>query len=154
MQVIRGLTLYRPWDVAMRELGKGIENRDWKPPAYLIGGYLALHSGQHWDAAGAETIAEITGRTLQEHLCPSGYITCVGKLTGYVEVDDWGRPLFGGATVPAGMEQWLFGRYGWIVEERIAIEPVPCKGAMGLWRLADTVLAQVMQHYEAARSAS
>ena len=52
-QIIRGLTLWRPWDVAMRDLGKPIENRDWPPPESVQGQLIALHSGKTWDDDGA-----------------------------------------------------------------------------------------------------
>jgi len=154
MPIIRGLTLWRPWDIAMRELGKGVENRDWTPPEYLVGQLVALHSGQHWDEAGAQTIAEVTGRKeLEDRACPAGYITCVGVLVGYVEVDEWtGLPL-NPAVVTPDQDQWLFGRYGWLIPDRVAIEPVACKGRQGLWALPPDVERLVLERYEAARTA-
>lgn len=80
--IIRGLTLWRPWDVAMRDLGKPIENRKWAPPDHMLGQLVALHSGKTWDDDGAMHIALHAHRALEDEDCPAGAITCVARLTG------------------------------------------------------------------------
>ena len=148
--IIRGLTLWRPWDRAMRDLGKCIENREYPPPPHLIGHLVALHSGKKWDAAGAEVIAEITGRLLRPDECPESAIACVGRLAGYIPTDEESEPR-PGWIVSGEQRRWLFGLYGWIIADRVAIDPVACRGAQGLWRLPPEVEAEVLRRYEAAR---
>ena len=55
---IRGLTLWRPWPWAFTHADKRVENRPRKPPAYMIGGYLALHSGKHFDHSALVAMQE------------------------------------------------------------------------------------------------
>ncbi len=42
------------------------------------------------------------------------------------------------------------GPYGWLLEEFTSIFPVPCKGALGLWRLTGDVLDEVRFQYRGA----
>jgi hypothetical protein len=54
---VRALTLWRPWPWAMLTGSKRVENR---PRCWNIEGYLvALHSGQHFDHAGAFAIQRV-----------------------------------------------------------------------------------------------
>lgn len=47
---------------------------------------------------------------------------------------------------------WWIGPIGWILDHVIAIEPVACKGAQGLWSLPTDVERAVREHEEAARA--
>ncbi len=62
---IRGLSLTRPWPWAFvngpRELQKRVENRSKKPPAALVGHYVALHAAQSWDEGDREFISRVMG---------------------------------------------------------------------------------------------
>jgi hypothetical protein len=43
-------------------------------------------------------------------------------------------------------EEWFFGPYGWILENVVALrEPVPCKGAQGLWTVPPDAAARVLE---------
>ena len=48
-------------------------------------------------------------------------------------------------------EAYWCGPWGWRLDEVRAIEPVPCKGAQGLWTLPPEVLATVRARWSAAR---
>jgi hypothetical protein len=188
--IIRGLTLWRPWDVAMRDLGKPIENRKWPPPDYMLGQLVALHSGKRWDDDGAMHIALHAHKALEDEDCPAGAITCVARITGIMQRGKsywtdgsvttnttytfWTDPsktpppgqgfptqleleklLAGPSPVyvpsPLDLERWFFGPYGWLMPERVAIEPVPCRGAQGLWKLPPDVEAEVLRRYNESK---
>lgn len=144
---IRALTMHRPWAPAffLPEGRKDIENRFWPPPAWLVGGYLAIHSGQTYDDSGAEFIAQRLGRALVE--CEPSLIYGVVRVTGVVQ---------------DSASRWFFGptrdgkpNFGWTVDEAVGFEkPVFCKGAQGLWWLPDDVLPIVRERWvEAKRKA-
>lgn len=44
---------------------------------------------------------------------------------------------------PQGEDPWWVGPVGWYFRDLVAIEPVPCKGAQGLWSLPADVDASV-----------
>ena len=118
---MKAITLYRPWSYAVAHLGKDIENRSWKCPL-PIGSNLAIHSGQKWDKQGAEWIKNTLGLQLpkEEEIQP-GQIICV--------------ITFGG-NLTESESKWFFGPYGWALEDAFVLpEPVPCKGAQGLWSI-------------------
>lgn len=155
--IVRGLTLHRPWDVAMRELGKPIENRPTRPPKALLGQLVALHSGKVWDFDGMVHIEQQTGITLYDSECPAGAITCVGRLAGYIRHGDDGQGFvieaYSGYRIKVfqpDVDRWFFGRYGWLIYDRRAIEPVPCRGMQGLFPLPPEVERLVLERYQGA----
>jgi hypothetical protein len=45
-------------------------------------------------------------------------------------------------------DSWFTGPIGWLLSDVIAIDPLPCRGARGLWDLNDDVAAQVLAALE------
>lgn len=136
---IKALTLHRPWDWAIINAGKDVENRDW--PCYLKpGDYIALHAGKTFDHAGYRFIADMCAEvrapwppTDEQHR--AGFIYGIAQFGGNVQDSD---------------SPWFFGDYGWILKNVVAIEPVACRGAQKLFDLPADVLAQVRRNYKAA----
>lgn len=151
---IRGLTLWRPWSGSIVHGPKRIENRGWAPSQQLVdrGLWIAIHGGSKWDRDGAEfltahwTIAasvvmlagERTYDILDERQWPARAIS-----KGIVGVARVRR------AVPAGdpavrTDPFAFGPFCWMLEDVRALpEPIPCKGAQGLWVLPPEVLERV-----------
>jgi hypothetical protein len=137
---IRGLTLIRPWAWAVAHAGKDIENRTWEPPSSLVGGFVAIHAGKKWDenaALGIELELGIRVPDQEDH--PSGVIVAVARLAG-VQREGLGNP-------------WFCGPVGWQLRGVVQIDPVPCKGAQGLWVIPDPVLVVVRERFASARQA-
>lgn len=134
---IRGLTLQRPWEWAIFDVDadKDVENRTWQPPADMIGHYLAIHAGKTWDHDGARWIQGRFGLIVPNDT-PSGAIVGVVRLVDVVTESD---------------NPWFAGPFGWRLARKVAIEPVPCRGALKLWELPDDVLEQVRANWKAAR---
>lgn len=141
---IRGLTLWRPWAWSIVHGSKRVENRPWAPPRSIMGQYIALHAGKHWDYDGAAKIAQAhpeMPRTSDLH--PLG-IVGVARVVDVATsaIDD----------LPMEQWHWYFGPYGWVLEDVIALpKPVPCRGAQGLWPLPPAVLEAVRAQWKAGR---
>lgn len=160
---LRALTILQPWAHLIVHGAKRVENRTWEPTArgLRVGDYLALHAGRSvdlssWDGAyetmpntepralgdlverGTFTVPERARRELVRTLVPLGAVVGVARLAG-VERE-----------APADDPYWC-GPWGWRLGEVVAIEPVPCSGAQGLWALPPDVLATVRARYRAAR---
>jgi hypothetical protein len=141
---ILGLTLIRPWGWCIAQGHKPVENRTWAPPDAAVGGFIAIHNGQKYDAEAARGIEAVHGLTLPDPFVEDlpGRIIAVARLARVSHEDDaaahFGNP-------------WFAGPVGWWLEDVTPIDPVPCKGAQGLWALPPDVLAQVRQHYRRAR---
>lgn len=135
---IRGLTLIRPWGVAVDHLGKSIENRTWD--CYLdVGDYIAIHYGKSWDKTAVGFIETATGQThpdLTKDKVPHSAIASVARFGGNVRDSE---------------SPWFVGPVGWLLEDITPIDFVSCKGRQGLWPLPDDVLQQVRANYQLAK---
>lgn len=132
---MRALTLSQPWATLVIEGHKRIETRSWMTE---YRGPLVIHAGVRMgpDERG---YAEEWG--LVPDSLPRGAAIGTVRLVGCVLFDErherWQRPE--GEWILTDRERSLgdftAGRYGWLLAspEEFA-EPVPVKGALGLWR--------------------
>lgn len=135
---MRALTLIRPWPWAIFHAGKDVENRSWAPRAsqLLPGNLLAIHAGAKWDRYDAEWIdrllKEVAGTVPRTMPAQSDHVS---GIIGVVR--------FMGVTIECE-SPWFSGPVGWrIAEPRLLPEPIPCRGALGLWALPPDVEASV-----------
>jgi hypothetical protein len=146
---MRAITLWRPWPFALfydSPLAKDVENRTWPPPARILGQRIAIHAGKKYDHEAAEDIADMLDLSVlppeAEH----------GGIVGVVTIDRFirgGRCGYGQAIPrgdPAFKSMWFFGPYGWVLTDKIALlEPIPCRGAQGLWTVPPDVERLVLE---------
>lgn len=132
---MKALTLKQPWAWAVAHAGKDVENRTWKPPQSVIGQRIAIHAGKAWDHDGDLTLCRLVdGPYLQgPGTVTYGAIVAVATVKGVV---------FGGI---AWFYHWFTGGpYGWFLTDVIALpEPIPCKGAQGLWNVPADIEAEI-----------
>lgn len=144
---VRGLTLWRPWPWTFTHADKRVENRSWKPPDTIVGGYLALHAGLKFDShaclgmQNGEFGAAAVRIDPREGAHPHGVIVAVARLEGFHMSAGQGR-------LP-GDDLWEFGPYVWRTPnvQRLST-PVDCKGAQGLWKLPQDVFEAVAAQIE------
>jgi hypothetical protein len=122
---LKAITLIRPWAWAICHAGKRVENRSWHPPLKVIGQRIAVHAGKKYDHRDAEWIqATFNVKVPAESLQPTG-IVATALLSEIVMDRD--KPW-------TEHRRWYFGPYGWVLEDvRPLPEPIPCRGAQGLW---------------------
>ncbi len=143
-QKIRALTLHQPHAYCVVHRNKRIENRDWAPPDWLIGEYLAIHAGKTVDVEAIERLETDPDSPCINTTMPdkdsyvTGAVVAVAKLVGVVTESD---------------DPYFSGPYGWVLDDVVAIEPVPCRGYQKLWPLDDRTLAEVRRRFQAAREA-
>jgi len=145
---ILGLTVHQPWAWFIAQGYKPIENRTWSPPARAVGGYLAVHASKKFNPA--EVLSDLNWAwvnslmprplgTLEQLVAQlqvqCGHVLAVTMVTG---------------SVRQSSNRWFFGPVGWTLADTVAIEPVPCRGAQGLWKVPPDVLAAVRERYAAA----
>lgn len=139
--VIRGLTLWQPMAWAISDLkepqAKRIENRPWQPWAGVT--HVAIHAGSKYHRPHAEQIAEAFGIEVPRKL-PHGVVLCVARIDGVAD--------------PTCSDPWFCGpgvdgdpNYGWRLADVVRLpSPLPCRGALGLWRLPSTIEAICLKH--------
>jgi hypothetical protein len=151
-QPLRALTIHQPWAWFIAQGYKPIENRSWAPPASIVGCHVAIHASKRWNAG--EVISDLNwawieklfpaserGGTQEQFLArlqaQCGHVVAVARLAG---------------SVRESSSRWFFGPIGWQLEDVVAIEPVACRGAQGLWALPPDVHVTVRERYGRARS--
>lgn len=159
---IRALTILQPWAHLIVHGRKRVENRSWEPAArgLRVGDYLAIHAGMRFDLGSWEgayetmpddeapelrrlvesavfSVPQRAGRELVATRVAYGAVVGVARLA---DVED---------EAPEDEAYWC-GPWGWRLDEVQAIEPVPCRGAQGLWALPPEVLATVRDRWSAA----
>ncbi len=177
---MRALTERHPWGWMISHGGKAVENRGWAPPDALLGQRFAIHAGKlpapgkggaasadYWDEIAAAVadldregllplaLGPITPRQL---LAASSAIACTVRLAGWVtpHARQYRSAMHDdNATVIAACRSpWFGGPVGWVLLDVLALpEPVPCKGAQGLWTLPPDVEAKVLEQESYARAA-
>ncbi len=157
------LSIRRPWPWAILhlppELRKDVENRDW--PTTVRGKFL-IHASKGCTKAeyrdGCTAILEAQMARYEQLLAG---IACQG-LDSYPPPLQMPAPL---SSMPAGAivgwseildcvdrsdSPWFSGRYGFVLGRRGVLEPIPCRGALGFFRVPDDVAQAVS--WQATRS--
>jgi hypothetical protein len=160
---LRGLTLWRPWPECflLGHRPKRVENRPWYPQ-WAMGPWqtgvacglhdsqlwLALHAGQRLDREALQDLRQVAPE-LQEGR--PGEIVAVCWLARVLDVEELHRLSEASGHLAEEIVRnlpWICGPYAWEVDQVRALpEPVPCKGAQGLWKLPPEVLEQVRRQY-------
>ena len=148
---MRGLTVRPPWSHLIARCGKSIENRSW-PTRYR--GLVAVHAGTRWDAAAERDPVALKAWLDWSVTLPRPNIT--GPLRRSAIDVDLGAVVavaeLAGCHYPAGFLCCEWARpdsWHWqLTGVRPLRDPVPCRGALGLWRLPEDVEAAVRAQLE------
>jgi hypothetical protein len=144
---LKAITLRQPHANLTAYWGKNVENRGWLPPHHIIGQWIAIHAGKRFCPEEFDAALELTMRAgigpspAQQMLWtkdgPYGAILAIALL-GSVE----SYPCDFSLTLHKN--PWAFGPECWMWTRIIALpEPIPCKGAQGLWTLATPITEEV-----------
>lgn len=150
------LTLIQPWATAILCMSKDVENRTWAPSEATlpIGTRFAIHAGAKLDRNAA--IALLRDIDLADPLpeMPKGVLMGTVELAAIVRVTEERTPLLGTGMVQTSRSAELIGDQAlakaaldsrwanpeatilWVLRNpRVLPTPIPCKGALGLWRV-------------------
>ncbi len=138
---MKALSIRAPWWWFILHGGKDIENRDWST-AYR--GPVLIHASAWWRAdeiTGDWDAALVMGRASGRWQPGAG----VSFLTFAADLKTAGGCLIGIATLADSVTRhpspWFVGRYGFVlVDARPLAQPIPCKGALGLFDVPDNLL--------------
>lgn len=175
---LRGWSFWRPWPSAIlareaiapdleHHLAKRCENRSAPPPRSMLGRYFAVHAGKKysvgdWPWPGGIAIPS-------ESECPIG-IVGVARIVGWLDMrPELVMPREVQLEEVTGLvasseahtrrhrvrflhrDPWFVGPVGVLLDDVTPIDPVPCKGALGFWRVPVAVAAIVRERWEATR---
>jgi len=173
---MRALTIKQPWAGCIAHLGKDVENRTWRCPPEFIGAEIAIHAGKEVDyglipAPPGDNWADLFATRAEWdawrywHLgrkprdvanwppkLALGAVVALATIAGCHVRDPGegcgnGRYAYGAICSP-----WAYPeQFHWVLANvRPLSEPVPCRGALGLWRLPEDVEAQARKQLEAS----
>jgi hypothetical protein len=152
---MRGLSLTQPWATLVAIGAKQIETQSWSTP---YRGWVAIHASKgfpheasatcHFDPFRTCLLA--AGIRLPADL-PRGAIVAVANLhrIGRIGQRADGAVTLHGFDLPIVGDELAFGdytpgRYGWaLTGVRPLGEPIPCRGALGLWDVPADVAARI-----------
>lgn len=149
---MKALTLWPEWAYAICHLGKRVENRGWTPTgASLPGGRLLIHAGKHVGGRpgaharyeGQLAVAEMWEREHPGEKLSGGRFRAIGEcptsaIVAAVRVVDADSEQRTGWDVP--------GQWHWRLADVVVLpEPVPCRGAQGLWTVPEDVHERVLR---------
>lgn len=125
----RALSIQQPWADAILHGTKRVENRTWRRAPNAELGWVWVHAPAGHDKAG-----ELWMREQGLHMPPVDVPRSALIGLAYIHT------INNGALDAS--DPWAFGPWCWCIGEVIALdEPVPCKGALGLWTVPDAALA-------------
>lgn len=155
---MRALTVQQPWAGAIIHAGKTIENRSQQ---WTYRGPIAIHAGQLWSDRGENSTVLREAFQARQALAagwnggklPRWWFP-MGAFIGVVDLVDvhracgccapWGEP--GIAYVEPGQKPPRQTVHLVLANPRPLPEPIPCRGALGLWTptVADTKQLQAV----------
>lgn len=143
-ETIRGLSLTQPWAWLVTSGPKDIENRRWNT---RYRGLVAIHAAKRMPDEDVQAafmmLADVTGNDEQWALSEAEKtlpLIMRSAIVGVARIVDVLPPT------QSPMRPWrMAGQHGFVLEDRRAIEPIPCAGALGLWRLPPNVEAQLRE---------
>jgi hypothetical protein len=118
------LSVKQPWAWLLTHGLKDVENRSRKTS---IRGRVWIHASKTWDEAGWQWIKA------QDLLTVGELVTCLtesrgqcGGIVGYVEIV---------GSVKTCYSPWFTGPWGWLCENAVPCEFVPCRGQLGFFKV-------------------
>ena len=147
MGEMRALSIMQPWLHAIACGAKRVENRTWRAPAWIIGQQIALHASKQYDYGASFPPGTVTHGWEPGEL-PLGAVAAVAVVVGCHLSPDFGGTC--GATRLLCSPWSARDQYHWLLAGvRPLATPVPCRGALGLWRLPEDVEKLVREQLEA-----
>lgn len=139
---MRAITLHQPYATAFLLGYKHYETRSWRPSGYNMaaGSRIAIHAGASMPAYARAFAAEelAIGRGLERY--PLGAVVALAHIVRVVRTEEV-APEVGALERRYG--DYTPGRWAWeLTGIRPLAEPVPCRGAQGLWWLPRDIEAR------------
>lgn len=131
---MKALSIRQPYAWAIVAGYKPVENRDW-PTKFR--GRVLIHASKKEETGDVDgvvrSVAVQTGRTDAEVLKEYGDHLLSGGLGA----------IIGAATVTDCVQdmdsEWFYGKFGFVMGDARAIDPVPCKGALSFFTVPPEV---------------
>ncbi len=140
---MKALSLTQPWAQLVVMGEKHVETRSWNTK---LRGRIAIHATKTFPRWARDLI------TSPPHYLSALQLYAVepmplGSIIGTVEIVDSCRTddIQGISEKEAAFGDYGHGRWAWSLKDAVNFsEPMPCRGALGLWEVPDNVLAKMI----------
>lgn len=144
---MRSLSIRQPWAHLIAHGPKRIENRTWRCD---YRGLIAIHASKTMTREEYLDVADLLLSMGMRACLPPGPDLAFAAIVGVARIADCLAP---GTLREARRKYpddllawWAEGQYGLILDSVIALpKPVPCKGALWLWRVPELVEGQIRE---------
>lgn len=136
---MKGLTLTQPWASAIAVGVKCVETRNWRTE---YRGQVLIHAAKGFPSAARDFAkAELQRGVSIPNPLPLAAVVAVARID-HIEHTEASLP--GLSRTEEHYGDYSSGRYAWhLADVRPLSEPVPCRGALGLWTPTPDVLRAV-----------
>lgn len=150
---MRALSLTQPWATLVAIGAKKVETRSWRVnPTELIAIHAAKGAPACFRGIADEdpyraALAAAGYHTEEAYDLPHGAIVAVGRVVGCRRTDDVVAQL---SALERAFGDYSPDRWAWFLSDVVALrEPVPCRGALGLWPVGPDDEARILSQLEA-----
>lgn len=153
---IKAISVLQPWASLIALGHKKIETRSWNTK---YRGPLLIHASakytnyQDWLATEWHVMLD-DSRVYHNHRgAIVGMVDMVGSETSENILSNLPKSMFWGPDQEQIFGDYSPGRYGWLLSEPLLFpEPIPCKGALGIWNVPENLLAEVETQIRKAKT--
>jgi hypothetical protein len=150
MSEMRALSIMQPWVNAITHGDKRVENRSWRAPEWVIGKRIALHASKGFDRDAGFPDGKDAMWQPPQHL-PLGAVVASAAIIGCHPMHHECDPA--GAWAPVCSPWAVWGQCHWLLGDVHALpDPIPCRGALGLWKLPEDVERAMRRQLDAVCS--
>lgn len=138
--MMKAISIQQPWAWAILHAGKDVENRTWY---HEYRGLVLIHAGKKFDHEGYAWLIEQAlyndkiSLTIDD-IPPKGAFK-TGGIVGQVFITGMVRSL--------GFSPWMFGPWGWVLENPKPLQFVPYCGRLGLFNVNDILQLSECGHF-------
>lgn len=146
---MKALSLIQPWASLMAHRLKRVETRAWST---RYTGLVAIHASAGQPRYARDFEREIRAETESlPAVLPRGAVIAVVQLLGTMRTEEVVRTEHvSGTELMYG--DYSPGRWAWFTKPVLTLrEPIPCKGALGLWLLPALVEERLLRELDAVR---
>ncbi len=141
---MKGISLLQPWASLVAIGAKKIETRSWSTSHR---GLIAIHASKGYPKACRDLVST---HHFKKHLCgfnslPLGAIIAVAELVkvepteGKLAFFQKHERCFGAPADEFIFGDYSAGRFAWNLSYIREVDPVPCKGSLGLWNVPEAI---------------
>jgi len=129
---MKAISVRQPWAWLLIHGDKDIENRDWYT---RYRGEIAIHAARGMTVQEWQDAVEFVANFNEElaNRIPGPHLLTRGAIIGTMDLRD---------CTTASPSPWFQGKYGFLLGTPKPCDPIPVKGALGLWEWTPDVAIQ------------